>query len=177
MNQSYAEIIFVPHARAKFRKLKISHRLLFSIISIITSSLLLSTFFSYQYFGGLRRDLQLRQTSTEQMELELSTANTQMMNSVRKLQAVSQNLLVEQRNRAQQLAETRARYESLKVLATGQEKIAEAHRLILTSRSLTDRLLELVVGFVVGVLSSLAATAIWYLRTSETVTPEEIERL
>ena len=31
MDKRYSTIIFVPHARAKFRKLKVSHRLLFSI--------------------------------------------------------------------------------------------------------------------------------------------------
>ena len=30
MDKRYSTIIFVPHARAKFRKLKVSHRLLFS---------------------------------------------------------------------------------------------------------------------------------------------------
>src|SRR5438445_161395 len=53
MDQRYSTIIFVPHARAKFRKLKVSHRLLISLVSFVTSSLCLSTFFSVQYFTSL----------------------------------------------------------------------------------------------------------------------------
>ena len=36
MDKRYSTIIFVPHARAKFRKLKVSHHLLFSVLSIVT---------------------------------------------------------------------------------------------------------------------------------------------
>src|ERR1043165_8291886 len=35
MDQLYSTIIFVPHARAKFRKLKVSHRLLISAFSLV----------------------------------------------------------------------------------------------------------------------------------------------
>ena len=50
MDKRYSTVIFVPHARAKFRKLKVSHRLLFSVLSLVTSSLCLSALFSIQYF-------------------------------------------------------------------------------------------------------------------------------
>src|SRR5438105_8847045 len=59
MDKRYSTIIFVPHARAKFRKLKVSHRLLFSVLSLVTSSLCLSTFFSVQYFTSLSQTHEL----------------------------------------------------------------------------------------------------------------------
>ena len=63
MDKRYSTIIFVPHARAKFRKLKVSHRLLFSLLSVVTSSLCLSTFFSVQYFTSLSQTHELTQAA------------------------------------------------------------------------------------------------------------------
>src|ERR1051325_5835985 len=73
MDQRYSTIIFVPHARPKFRKLKVSHRLLFSIVSLVTSSLCLSTFFSIQYFTSLSQNHELNKLQRENRELK--TAN------------------------------------------------------------------------------------------------------
>src|SRR5437763_16038185 len=73
MDQRYSTIIFVPHARAKFRKLKVSHRLLFSDLSVVTSSLCLSTFFSVQYFTSLSQTHELSKLRHENHELH--TAN------------------------------------------------------------------------------------------------------
>ena len=83
MDQRYSTIIFVPHARAKFRKLKVSHRLLFSLVSVVTSSLCLSTFFSVQYFTSLSQTHELSKLRHENKELQ--TANEQFSKSVESL--------------------------------------------------------------------------------------------
>ena len=83
MDQRYSTIIFVPHARAKFRKLKVSHRLLFSLLSVVTSSLCLSTFFSVQYFTSLSQTHELSKLRHENKDLQ--TANEQFSKSVESL--------------------------------------------------------------------------------------------
>lgn len=83
MNQRYSTIIFVPHARAKFRKLKVSHRLLLSVASILTSSLCLSTFFSVQYFTSLSQTHELSKLRRENRDLQ--SANEQFSKSVESL--------------------------------------------------------------------------------------------
>ena len=83
MNKRYSTIIFVPHARAKFRKLKVSHRLLFSILSLVSTSLCLSTFFSVQYFTSLSQTHELSKLRRENRELQ--TANEQFGKSVESL--------------------------------------------------------------------------------------------
>jgi murein DD-endopeptidase MepM/ murein hydrolase activator NlpD len=83
MDPRYSTIIFVPHARAKFRKLKVSHRLLFSLASVLTSSLCLSTFFSIQYFTSLSQTHELTKLRRENHELQ--SANEQFSKSVETL--------------------------------------------------------------------------------------------
>lgn len=83
MDKRYSTIIFVPHARAKFRKLKVSHRLLFSIVSLVTSSLCLSTFFSVQYFTSLSQTHELSSLRRENRDLQV--ANEQFSKSVESL--------------------------------------------------------------------------------------------
>ena len=83
MDKRYSTIIFVPHARAKFRKLKVSHRLLFSVLSVVTSSLCLSTFFSVQYFTSLSQTHELSKLRVENRELQ--TANEGFSKSVESL--------------------------------------------------------------------------------------------
>jgi len=83
MNKRYSTIIFVPHARAKFRKLKVSHRLLFSLLSLVSTSLCLSTFFSVQYFTSLSQTHELSKLRRENRELQ--TANEQFGKSVESL--------------------------------------------------------------------------------------------
>ena len=95
MDKRYSTIIFVPHARAKFRKLKVSHRLLFSIVSLVTSSLCLSTFFSVQYFTSLSQTHELSKLRRENKELQ--TANEQFGKSVESLR--NQLSTVEDRTR------------------------------------------------------------------------------
>ena len=93
MDKRYSTIIFVPHARAKFRKLKVSHRLLFSVLSVVTSSLCLSSFFSVQYFTSLSQTHELSKLKRENRELQ--TANEQFSKSVESLR--TQLLTVEDR--------------------------------------------------------------------------------
>src|SRR4051794_37476906 len=95
MDKRYSTIIFVPHARAKFRKLKVSHRVLFSIISLVTSSLCLSTFFSVQYFTSLSQTHELSKLRHENRELQ--SANEQFGKSVDSLR--TQLRTVEDRTR------------------------------------------------------------------------------
>jgi len=95
MDKRYSTIIFVPHARAKFRKLKVSHRILFSILSLVTSSLCLSTFFSVQYFTSLSQTHELSKLRHENRELQ--TANEQFSKSVESLR--TQLRTVEDRTR------------------------------------------------------------------------------
>ena len=95
MNKRYSTIIFVPHARAKFRKLKVSHRLLFSLISLVSTSLCLSTFFSVQYFTSLSQTHELSKLRRENRELQ--TANEQFGKSVESLR--TQLRTVEDRTR------------------------------------------------------------------------------
>src|SRR5437660_11419861 len=83
MDKRYSTIIFVPHARAKFRKLKVSHRFLFSVLSMVTSSLCLSAFFSVQYFSSLSQTHEL--TKLRRKNRELQTANEQFSESVESL--------------------------------------------------------------------------------------------
>jgi murein DD-endopeptidase MepM/ murein hydrolase activator NlpD len=83
MDKRYSTVIFVPHARAKFRKLKVSHRFLFSIISLVSASLCLSTFFSVQYFTSLSQTHELSKLRRENRELQ--TANEQFSKSVESL--------------------------------------------------------------------------------------------
>ena len=90
MDKRYSTIIFVPHARAKFRKLKVSHRLLFSIVSLATSSLCLSTFFSVQYFTSLSQTNEL--TSLRRENRDLQTANEQFSKSVESLRTQLQGV-------------------------------------------------------------------------------------
>jgi len=83
MDKRYSTIIFVPHARAKFRKLRVSHRLLLSVVSLVTSSLCLSTFFSYQYFNSLSQTHELSKLKSENHDLQ--KANEQFSKSVENL--------------------------------------------------------------------------------------------
>ena len=83
MDKRYSTIIFVPHARAKFRKLKVSHRFLFSLLSLVTSSLCLSGFFSVQYFTSLSQTHELSKLRRENKDLQ--QANEQFSKSVESL--------------------------------------------------------------------------------------------
>jgi len=84
MDKRYSTIIFVPHARAKFRKLRVSHRSIFSVVSLITSSLCLSTFFSFQYFASVSQTHELGRLKQENRDLQQANAQfTQSVDSLR----------------------------------------------------------------------------------------------
>ncbi len=85
MTSKHATIIFVPHARAKFRKMRVSHRLLYSIVGLVTFSILISTFFSVQYLNSLTQTHQL--SSLKQENRDLQIANEQFSKSVESLRA------------------------------------------------------------------------------------------
>lgn len=90
MGKRYSTIIFVPHARAKFRKLRLSHRTLVSVFSIVTSSLCLSTFFSWQYFTTLSQTHELAKLRRENRDLE--KANEEFSRSVETLRTQLQSV-------------------------------------------------------------------------------------
>jgi murein DD-endopeptidase MepM/ murein hydrolase activator NlpD len=73
----------------------VSHRLFFSIVSLVTSSLCLSTFFSFQYFTSLSQTHELNKLQHENRELQ--TANEQFSKSVESLR--TQLRTVEDRTR------------------------------------------------------------------------------
>lgn len=98
LREKYSTIIFVPHARAKFRKLKLSHGALLSILSIVVASLSFSMFFSVQYFTSLSRTHELNNLRTENRELQ--KANEQFSQSVEGLR----NQLRQVEDRTQKLA-------------------------------------------------------------------------
>jgi len=75
--------------------MKVSHRLLFSIVSLVTSSLCLSTFFSVQYFTSLSQTHELSKLQTENRDLQ--AANEQFSKSVESLR--TQIRTVEDRTR------------------------------------------------------------------------------
>jgi murein DD-endopeptidase MepM/ murein hydrolase activator NlpD len=83
MDKRHSTIIFVPHARAKFRKLNVSHRIFYSIVTVLTSSLCLSTFFSFQYFTSLSQTHELKKLKRENRDLQ--TANEHFSKSVETL--------------------------------------------------------------------------------------------
>jgi murein DD-endopeptidase MepM/ murein hydrolase activator NlpD len=95
MSGKHATIIFVPHARAKFRKLRVSHRILQSVVGLVTVSLFLSTFFTVQYFTSLSRTHELSKLQQENRDLQV--ANEQFSRSVESLRG--QLKTVEERTR------------------------------------------------------------------------------
>jgi hypothetical protein len=180
----YSTLIFLPHASSKFRKLKISHRLLFSILVLMVSSLSLSTYFSFLFFKALDQQRLVRTVSTQKLERDLAAANTQvataneqMAKRLRDVDVLIRQVLREQRAREEQLEKMRAQYEALKSLTEGQEKIAEAHRAILQRRTWADRLIELGLGFSLGVLSSLVASVLWVWFRSKPMSNAEVDSL
>jgi murein DD-endopeptidase MepM/ murein hydrolase activator NlpD len=83
MDKRYSTIIFVPHARAKSRKMNVSHKTFAWIVSLLTSSFCLSTFFSVQYFTSISQTHELNKLQKENRELQV--ANEQFSKSVESL--------------------------------------------------------------------------------------------
>jgi murein DD-endopeptidase MepM/ murein hydrolase activator NlpD len=95
MSGRFSTVIFVPHARAKFRKLKVSHTLLGAGLFLLSSSLILSGYFSFQYFTSLSQSHELHRLKKENRELQSS--NEQFSKSVEDLRG--QLRFVEERTR------------------------------------------------------------------------------
>lgn len=72
--QKYNTIIFVPHARARFRKLTISSRFLGLATAAAATLLVAAVAFGWAYFGSTRRDRQYRLTMAENARLRSTAA-------------------------------------------------------------------------------------------------------
>jgi murein DD-endopeptidase MepM/ murein hydrolase activator NlpD len=72
--RKYNTIIFVPHARARFRKLTISSRFLGLAFAAAATLLVAAVAFGWAYFGSTRRDRQYRLAMAENAHLRSTTA-------------------------------------------------------------------------------------------------------
>ena len=68
----YSTIIFVPHARARFRKLTVSTRLLAAAASGVLALLVCAVVFAWAYVATAREDRRYRDTAAENARLKLS---------------------------------------------------------------------------------------------------------
>jgi len=73
--KKYNTIIFVPHARARFRKLTISSRFLGFSAALIVGLLVASVVFGWAYFASSRSDRRYRQTLEENERLRSTQAS------------------------------------------------------------------------------------------------------
>jgi len=72
MGRNYNTIIFVPHARAKFRKLKVASSLLWGAGAVLALLILTALTFTSLYFFSVRRDRQFQATLRENERLKSS---------------------------------------------------------------------------------------------------------
>jgi len=72
MGRKYNTIIFVPHARAKFRKLKVASSVLWASGAALGALLVLAIVFSTLFFVSIRRDRRYRATLAENARLKSS---------------------------------------------------------------------------------------------------------
>jgi len=72
MGRNYNTIIFVPHARAKFRKLKVASSLLWGTGAVLALLVLTALTFTSLYFFSIRRDRQFQATLRENERLKSS---------------------------------------------------------------------------------------------------------
>ncbi len=71
----YNTIIFVPHARARFRKLTISSRFLALAAASVAAVLVAAVAFAWAYLGSARRDREYRFALAENARLRSTTAD------------------------------------------------------------------------------------------------------
>ncbi|HEY7369904.1 MAG TPA: M23 family metallopeptidase [Thermoanaerobaculia bacterium] len=69
----YNTIIFVPHARARFRKLTVSNRLLGSIAASAAALLIAAVAFGWAYLASARKDSEFRAAMAENARLRTDT--------------------------------------------------------------------------------------------------------
>jgi len=72
MGRKYNTIIFVPHARAKFRKLRVASSVLWGATAALGALLLIAILFSTLFFLSIRRDRRYRATLAENSRLKSS---------------------------------------------------------------------------------------------------------
>ena len=72
MGRKYNTIIFVPHARAKFRKLKVASSVLWAAAAALGTLLLVAIVFSTLFFVSVSRDRRYRATLAENARLKTS---------------------------------------------------------------------------------------------------------
>jgi len=72
MGRKYNTIIFVPHARAKFRKLKVASSVLWASGAALGALLVLAVVFGSLFFVSIRRDRRYRATLAENARLKSS---------------------------------------------------------------------------------------------------------
>lgn len=70
----YNTIIFVPHARARFRKLTVSTRLLGFLAATAAALMVAAVAFGWAYLSSARRDRQYRRALAENVRLRTTTA-------------------------------------------------------------------------------------------------------
>ena len=87
MGRKYNTIIFVPHARAKFRKLRVASSVLWGAIGALAALLLIAIVFSTLFFVSIRRDRRYRATLAENLRLKTSAEKMTM-----RLSALSRKL-------------------------------------------------------------------------------------
>lgn len=87
--KKYNTIIFVPHAKARFRKITVSSRFLTLTASSVVAVLVCAIAFGWAYLSSARRDHQYRQTLAENTRLKTST-----MELSRKLEGLSRQFSV-----------------------------------------------------------------------------------
>jgi murein DD-endopeptidase MepM/ murein hydrolase activator NlpD len=74
MPVKYNTIIFVPHAKARFRKLTVSTRALAAVAAASAVVLFSAVAFGWAYFSGARRDSDLRRALADNARLKTSAA-------------------------------------------------------------------------------------------------------
>ncbi len=72
MGRKYNTIIFVPHARAKFRKLRVASSLLWTAGGALAALLVIAATFTTLYFVSVRKDRAYRATLLENERLKVS---------------------------------------------------------------------------------------------------------
>lgn len=85
--RKYNTIIFVPHAKARFRKLTVSTRSLVLTATVSSLVILAAVAFGWAFFSSARRDRQYQQTLADNTRLKFTTVDL-----ARRLEGLSQQL-------------------------------------------------------------------------------------
>ena len=152
------------HARwARERRRRASYlvRPLF-VLSALLGLIAVGSHFTDSIIDAVRRRYaEGEQAPVEQVESELSKAQAALTDAMRKASTVAEEMVKNSKKQQDEISTLRSRYDSLKALTAGQEEIARTYRSILLERPWRERLVDQGFGFLVGVLSSLAASWLW----------------